>query len=58
MHLFAYLDPGTGSLIVQTLIGGALAGIVVLRGFIANATHKVKRLFSRQQKQPATDEEA
>ena len=44
---FAYLDPGTGSLIVQSLIG-VVAGVSVFgRNAIAKVTHKTKRAFSK-----------
>ena len=42
-HFFAYLDPGTGSLIIQSLIGAA-AGIAVFgRRFITGIKMKFKR---------------
>ncbi len=31
----AYLDPGTGSLLLQGLIGGTAAGLFILRGWWA-----------------------
>jgi hypothetical protein len=44
---FAYLDPGTGSLIIQSLIG-VIAGVSVFgRNAIANITGKAKRALSR-----------
>jgi hypothetical protein len=44
---FAYLDPGTGSLIVQSLIG-VVAGISVFgRNVIRQASLRAKKLFSR-----------
>lgn len=44
---FAYLDPGTGSMIVQSFVG-VLAGAVVFgRRVIMNAFRKVKSLFAR-----------
>lgn len=55
MRLFAYIDPGTGSIFLQAAIGGALAAVVVLRSVIRNAYHKVKLAFSRQE---IADEEA
>lgn len=30
---YAYLDPGTGSIILQSLIGAAAAGLIVGRGY-------------------------
>lgn len=29
----AYLDPGTGSIMLQAIIGGVAAGLFVLRGY-------------------------
>lgn len=33
MNIFAYLDPGTGSLIIQAVIGGALGIGVVAKTY-------------------------
>jgi hypothetical protein len=30
---FAYIDPGTGSMILQAVIGGVAGGLFVLRGW-------------------------
>jgi len=43
MGIFAYLDPGTGSLVVQAIIGGAVAIGVVLKAY----WHKIGRLFGK-----------
>ena len=40
---FAYLDPGTGSIIIQGIIGAIAGGLVVGRMY----WHKFKSLFSR-----------
>lgn len=46
---FAYLDPGTGSLIIQSLIG-VIAGVSIFgRNAIHSVSHKVKRAFGRGQ---------
>jgi hypothetical protein len=43
---FAYLDPGTGSLIIQSLIG-VIAGVTVFgRNAVRTTLHKAKGLFS------------
>ena len=43
----AYLDPGTGSLIIQSLIG-VVAGVAVFgRNAISQISLKAKRLFNR-----------
>jgi hypothetical protein len=50
---FAYLDAGTGSLIVQSIIG-AVAGVAVFgRRMITKVTMKIKGLFSRSDKKNA-----
>ena len=50
---FAYIDPGTGSLIVQGLIAGAAAAAVVIRGY----WYRIKAFFRRDKKAPAADGE-
>jgi hypothetical protein len=46
---FAYLDPSTGSLIIQSIIG-AVAGIGVFgRRAISNMGRKAKALFSKKE---------
>ena len=30
---FAYLDPGTGSIIIQAVVGGVLGGMLVIKLF-------------------------
>ena len=57
MHIFAYLDAGTGSIIIQTIVGGIAAIGVVLRVYWS----KVKNFFRRGDKTvaepaPATPE--
>lgn len=50
MHVvthFAYLDAGTGSLIIQSLVGIAAGVAVFGRRAIGGAVHKVKSVFSR-----------
>jgi hypothetical protein len=44
----AYLDPGTGSLIFQALIAGAMAASVSIKVFWG----RIRRLFSRGQRAP------
>lgn len=46
MHLFAYLDPGTGSMFIQAIFGAALAVIVVMRTFFRKALTKARVVFS------------
>lgn len=45
--LFSYLDAGTGSVVIQSLIG-IVAGIGVFgRKFIASFGHRIRGMFSR-----------
>jgi hypothetical protein len=53
MH-FAYLDPGTGSLVLQAVIGVILGGVVVFRGFIFKIVNKFRPSSSSK---TITDEE-
>ena len=47
---FAYLDAGTGSLIIQSLVG-VVAGIAVFgRKFLANVGGKISRVFNKADK--------
>jgi hypothetical protein len=50
MNIFAYLDAGTGSIIIQTIVGGVAAIGVVMRVYWS----KVKRFF-RRGGEPVTD---
>jgi len=43
----AYLDPGTGSYVVQLLIGGLLGGLFALGMFWRRVLASIKRLFKR-----------
>jgi len=43
---YGYLDPGTGSYILQLLIGGLLGGIFALGVFWKKVVTFVKRTFS------------
>jgi hypothetical protein len=51
MRLFAYIDPVTGSIFIQALIGGFLMISVVSRNyvkkFLTNMLNKTKSIFSR-----------
>ena len=41
----AYLDPGTGSMVIQVVLGGIVGGLTLLRLY----WRRVKALFSRRQ---------
>ena len=44
----AYIDPGTGSLVFQILLGGALAGIVTIKLFWRQLKAFAVRLIGRK----------
>ncbi|HEX6237066.1 MAG TPA: hypothetical protein VFZ68_07720 [Acidimicrobiales bacterium] len=51
--MFGYLDPGSGSLIVSAVVGGAAAAGVAFK----QARHRVRSKFSRKRsEEPTTDE--
>ncbi len=52
---WAYLDPGTGSLILQSLIAGIAGGLVVCRLYWAQLKTFLAKVFSRGRAQPAAD---
>ena len=41
--VFAYIDPGAGSMIIQTIIAGALAVPFIMRTQISQALAKLRR---------------
>jgi len=52
---FAYIDPGTGSLVIQSLIGGVVALLAFGRIYWA----KIKEFFKKEATNPPTgDDEA
>ena len=50
---YAYLDPGTGSMLVQVLIGG----VAVVMSFLSLYWQKVKAFFSKEESDTDTAEE-
>lgn len=46
MIIFAYLDPGTGSLVLQAIVGGLLGIGVLVKAYWS----KIKGLFSKKKK--------
>lgn len=47
MPAHAYIDPGTGSLIVQSIIGGAAAAITVGGLYLSRIRNGLNRLIGR-----------
>ncbi|MBC2777147.1 hypothetical protein [Parasphingopyxis marina] len=48
---FAYLDPATGSMIIQAVVGAIAGGLLYMKLFM----HKVKALFSRKNSDTTSD---
>ena len=44
----AYLDPGTGSFILQVVLGVVLGGFYVFKGYLGKAKDVVTGLFSKK----------
>lgn len=40
----AYLDPGTGSIVLQSIIGGVAAGLFIAKGY----WYRIKGFFARK----------
>jgi len=49
----AYLDPGTGSIILQGLIAAIAAGLVVIKAY----WYKIKTFFGKKDARTLVDEE-
>ena len=43
----AYVDPGTGSMAVQMIIGGLVAGAFVIKTYYYELKRRIGRLFGR-----------
>jgi hypothetical protein len=55
-NLLAYLDPGSGSYLLQLLIAGALGGLLLLRLYWSKVKSFVRRLFTGRDENPDVDE--
>ena len=51
-HASAYLDPGTGSLIVQALIAGLAGSLLAIKMFWRNITGFLTGLVTRNKEKP------
>jgi hypothetical protein len=49
---YGYIDPGSGSLLIQVVIGSALACLLGLKVFWRQVTAFLARLFGRKTKPP------
>ncbi len=50
-HAYAYLDPGTGSMVLQLLLGGIAGALVVGKLY----WHRFKSMFGRSASNPSTE---
>lgn len=48
----AYVDPGSGSMLVQLILGGAMAAIVMFRSFLHRLRHPLRRSKASQPDAP------
>jgi hypothetical protein len=55
-NLLAYLDPGSGSYLLQLLIAAALGGLLLLRLYWAKVKSFVRRLFTGKDEDLDVDE--
>jgi hypothetical protein len=55
-HVHPYIDPGTGSIVLQAVIGGLVAGLVAIGLFWKRVKAFLSGLFSRGRKQEKHDE--
>jgi hypothetical protein len=46
-HFLAYIDPGSGSLIIQAVIAGGVGSVIMLRNQIRRFGGTVRRIFVR-----------
>ena len=54
-EIHAYIDPGTGSIIIQLLIGLFVGGLVAIRIFWTRIRTKLKGLFRREKDHEGTE---
>jgi hypothetical protein len=53
MHFFLYIDPGSGSYLVQMIIAGVLAGVFYIKGI----WWKIKSRFMKNKKELPENED-
>lgn len=51
----AYLDPGTGSFIIQIILSVVLGGIFAFKIFFARIKQTIKNIFSKNKKNEKSD---
>lgn len=55
MTTFGYLDAGTGSIIIQSIVGVAAGVAVFGRRALYSAGHRLKSIFSRSESEAGND---
>ena len=50
LNVLAYIDPGSGSMIIQIVIATLLGGIVAVKMFWQNIFSFIKQLFKKPEK--------
>ncbi len=49
---FAYVDPGTGAMLLQLLLGGVAGGLVILKLYWHRLKERTTRLFGVRNEEP------
>ncbi len=57
MRPAAYLDPGTGSFIIQMVIAAVLGGAFLMRGYIARGFKALFKMFGRSEPENQDEDE-
>ena len=52
----AYLDPGTGSFVIQVVLASLLGALFTLKSYWRVVKHNVGRLFGRHQEPASTEQ--
>ncbi len=47
----AYLDPGTGSYILQMVLAGVLGGLYIFKGYVARVFNFIRSMFTKVDKE-------
>jgi hypothetical protein len=54
--VLAYLDPGSGSYLLQLLVAAALGGLLLLRLYWSKVKSFLRRVFTGREDEPDIDE--
>ena len=53
---YAYIDPGTGAILLQLLIGGIAGGLYLLKVYYRNIVEKLRGLTGKKPAPPPSDD--